>query len=75
MVDSTYRGKNLGKRYFGTILSIYFRVIDQLVHIGKQVGCYKVILDCAEKNVPFYEKCNFKRKEQQMALYITKSSL
>ena len=30
------------------------------------MGCYKVILDCAEANVPFYEKCGLTRKEVQM---------
>ena len=35
-------------------------------------GCFKCILDCAEANVPFYEKCGFKRKEICMALYLDK---
>ena len=30
------------------------------------MGCYKVILDCAEANVVFYEKCGLTRKEIQM---------
>jgi glucosamine-phosphate N-acetyltransferase len=64
VVDSTYRGKNLG-----------LRVTKQLVHIGKQLGCYKIILDCSEKNVPFYEKAGFKQKEYQMALYLNTSKL
>jgi glucosamine-phosphate N-acetyltransferase len=37
--------------------------------VGKTVGCYKVILDCSEKNVPFYEKCGFTVKEKQMVVY------
>jgi len=64
VVDSSYRGKNLGKR-----------VIDQLVHLAKSIGCYKVILDCSEKNVSFYEKCGFTKKEVQMARYIPKTNL
>jgi len=64
VVDSTYRGKQLGKR-----------VIDQLVHVGSLLGCYKIILDCSEKNVEFYNKCGFTKKEVQMAMYIPKSSL
>ena len=44
-------------------------IIDQLKHLGQRSGCYKVILDCAEKNVGFYEKLGFLRKEIQMALY------
>lgn len=33
---------------------------------AKEAGCYKVILDCAENNVAFYEKCGLTRKEVQM---------
>jgi len=29
-------------------------------------GCYKAILDCAKKNVSFYEKLNFEKCEIQM---------
>jgi len=48
------------------------RLIEQLQHLGRRTGCYKVILDCAEKNVGFYEKLGFTRKEIQMALYFDK---
>ena len=37
---------------------------------GRQLGCYKVILDCTEDNVNFYTKCGFKQKEVQMVAYI-----
>ncbi len=33
---------------------------------AKEAGCYKVILDCAEANAAFYEKCGLTRKEVQM---------
>lgn len=58
VTDSNYRGKGLGKI-----------IVDHAVHWSKQNGCYKVILDCAQKNVAFYEKCGFKTKELQMAYY------
>ena len=45
------------------------RVIDALVAHAKQAGCYKVILDCGEANVAFYEKCGLERKEVQMVGY------
>lgn len=32
-------------------------------------GCYKVILDCDEKNTAFYEGLGYKRKATHMALY------
>lgn len=58
-----YRGLNLGKL-----------VIDTLKHIGKLTGCYKVILDCNQNNIPFYEKCGFKHKEFEMVWYIESSA-
>lgn len=33
------------------------------------MGCYKIILDCSVKNVPFYQKCGFTEKEREMVLY------
>jgi glucosamine-phosphate N-acetyltransferase len=41
-------------------------VINKALGIAKETGCYKVILDCSEKNVPFYEKLNFKKHEYSM---------
>lgn len=59
VVDKDARGMQLGKR-----------IIQFLVEHCQQKGCYKVILDCADDNVPFYEKCGFKPKERQMACYL-----
>lgn len=58
VTDTDYRGKNLGRI-----------IIETLKDIGKSKGCYKVILDCVEKNVPFYEKCGFVQSEVRMAAY------
>jgi len=41
-------------------------LIDELVKVAQEQGCYKVILDCAENNVDFYGKCGLTRKEVQM---------
>ncbi|KAL7266478.1 Glucosamine-phosphate N-acetyltransferase-like protein [Rhizina undulata] len=57
-VASDQQGKKLG-----------LRIIHTLDHIAKQVGCYKAILDCAEKNRGFYEKCGYKLAGIQMAHY------
>ena len=54
-VDTNQQGKKLGKR-----------IIDALTGIGKSVGCYKIILDCDEKNVGFYEKCGYSRAGVEM---------
>lgn len=37
--------------------------------MAKEIGCYKVILDCSEGNVGFYERCGLVRKEVQMVKY------
>lgn len=42
------------------------RLINAAVEHAREVGCYKVILDCAEDNVDFYAKCGLSRKEVQM---------
>lgn len=58
VVDQSQRGKNLGKL-----------IIEQLTLTGKKLGCYKVILNCSEKNKGFYEKCGYLQKEVEMACY------
>ncbi|KAI9108314.1 hypothetical protein K1719_020797 [Acacia pycnantha] len=58
VVDSSARGKQLGKK-----------VIEFLTDHARSMGCYKVILDCSLENKVFYEKCGFKQKEVQMAMY------
>lgn len=58
VVDSEQRGKNLGKI-----------LLKALKELANQLGCYKVILDCEEGKVQFYEKCGFKEKGTQMAFY------
>lgn len=58
VVDSNVRGKNLGKK-----------VVEFLSDHAHSMGCYKVILDCSSENMPFYERCGFKKKEIQMVKY------
>ncbi|GAB5593225.1 hypothetical protein Unana1_08125 [Umbelopsis nana] len=58
VVHDSQRGKKLGQR-----------LIEQLQYIGRAIGCYKVILNCTVENVPFYEKCNLKKKDVQMTHY------
>ncbi|KAL1406056.1 Glucosamine-phosphate N-acetyltransferase-like protein [Vanrija albida] len=45
-------------------------IIKTLEELGRQAGCYKVILDCSKDNIPFYEKCGFKHKEYEMVMYL-----
>lgn len=44
------------------------RLIRHLLEVSRERGCYKVILDCAEDVIPFYEKLGFRRWEQAMRI-------
>ncbi|KAJ6504107.1 acyl-CoA N-acyltransferase [Mycena vitilis] len=57
-VDKQQQGKKLG-----------IRIIQALTHISESSGCYKTILNCSDDNIPFYQKCGFERKENEMARY------
>jgi glucosamine-phosphate N-acetyltransferase len=47
------------------------RVLNEaLLRLARKVGCYKVMLDCADNNIPFYEKFGYAPKERQMAIYL-----
>jgi len=50
IITNQYRKYGLGKQ-----------LINKLVNIGfNDYNCYKITLNCLEKNIGFYEKCNFK---------------
>ena len=57
VVDESMRGFGLGKK---------------LIEIAKEEckDCYKIILDCSDENVKFYEKCGFTLKGNEMAIYL-----
>ncbi|KAF8996035.1 acyl-CoA N-acyltransferase [Cyathus striatus] len=57
-VDKNQQGKKLG-----------LRVINALTGISEREGCYKTILNCSDSNIPFYEKCGYEKKENEMAKY------
>eukprot|EP00049_Salpingoeca_infusionum_P026179 m.24270 g.24270 ORF g.24270 m.24270 type:complete len:324 (+) comp8580_c1_seq1:652-1623(+) len=44
-------------------------IVEKLKQFAKDKGCYKVLVDCKESNVPFYEKCGFKVKGACMSQY------
>jgi glucosamine-phosphate N-acetyltransferase len=58
VIDKNKRGLGLG-----------YKIIKYLVDIAKQKNCYKVILNCSDENILFYEKCGFQQKSKQMSLY------
>jgi len=58
VVDFNERGSGLGKL-----------MINHLIETAKNLNCYKIILNCNESNVKFYEKCGFVKKELEMVIY------
>jgi glucosamine-phosphate N-acetyltransferase len=49
IISEKYRKNGFGKQ-----------IIEKLVDIGKnEYKCYKIILNCLEKNIKFYENCGF----------------
>ena len=59
VVDKACRGQNLGRK-----------IIDFLTSEAERLGCYKILLDCSENNVKFYEKCDYGKKGAYMAKYL-----
>lgn len=57
-VDEKQQGKKLG-----------LRIIQALTYISENSGAYKTILNCSDKNIPFYQKCGYEKKENEMARY------
>ena len=55
VTDTNHRGKGISKM-----------LLNKAVSIAQENNCYKVILDCSEENVTFYEKIGFSKKEFQM---------
>lgn len=43
-------------------------LVERLLEESRKEGCYKVILDCAEKVIPFYEKLGFHKWERAMRI-------
>ncbi|CCW68545.1 unnamed protein product [Phytomonas sp. Hart1] len=43
-------------------------LMRNLCEIGKEYGCYKIILDCKDSNIPFYNKLGFYKFETTMRL-------
>lgn len=43
-------------------------LVRKAVAYAKKSGCYRVLLDCSERNVRFYQKLGFKRHDVGMRL-------
>lgn len=58
VVDSDYRKYGLGKF-----------IIERIIKIAKERGCYKLIGDCKSELLGFYEKNGFESKCVQISIY------
>ena len=60
LIEDVAVSKSAGSRGVGKML------IEKLKELAIERKCYKTILNCAEDNIGFYEKCGFYQKEVQM---------
>lgn len=56
-VDKNYRGQGIGKK-----------LVKELIKIGNEKNCDKIVLSSSEKNSKFYEKIGFQKNELQMVI-------
>lgn len=54
-VHAEFQGHGIGKA-----------LIQRIQQEARKAGCYKVILNCKEHNVPFYQRLGFRRNEMEM---------
>jgi glucosamine-phosphate N-acetyltransferase len=57
VVDKNARGSGLGQK-----------IVEHCIEYARKNGCYKVILDCSNKNVPFYINCGMYLSENCMRI-------
>lgn len=62
----------VAKKYQGGPGKIGRRLINALGEIGEGQGCYKIILDCSDHNVGFYEKCGYTKEGNEMVRRVSK---
>lgn len=56
IISEKYRKYGLGRK-----------IINELVTIGlNEMKCYKIILNCLDKNIEFYKKCGFQQVGVEM---------
>lgn len=44
------------------------KIVEHCIDYARDAGCYKVILDCSNKNVPFYINCGMYLSENCMRI-------
>jgi glucosamine-phosphate N-acetyltransferase len=58
VVDKNTRGKGYGRI-----------IINHLIDESKNLDCYKIILNCCNNCISFYEKFGFQNKNNEMSIY------
>ena len=58
VVDKSNRGDKLGQK-----------IVHFLINKAKEKGCYKIIADCKDELLPFYQKTGYEKKGIQIAYY------
>ncbi len=43
-------------------------LIEEALSICKEEGCYKIVLNCSDKNMKFYEKNGFQKRGNEMCM-------
>ena len=56
-VNKNYRGLGIGKK-----------LVKELIKIGNEKNCDKIVLSSSEKNSKFYEKIGFQKNELQLVI-------
>ena len=55
VVNKKFEGRGIG-----------MKLVLSLLYVAKEKKCYKTILNCEDKLIPFYEKIGFKQKSTEM---------
>lgn len=63
-IEEVITRKWWGRRWIASSL------ITQAIEYAKKQWCYKIILDCDKKLIPFYEKFWFQESEVMMKMYM-----
>jgi len=50
-------------------------LVNHILKIAREISCFRVVLNCNEKNINFYENCGFKHDKVEMTIDITPTSI
>jgi glucosamine-phosphate N-acetyltransferase len=59
VIDKKYRGIGIGRI-----------VLEKIKTLAQTYECYKIILDCKDSVISFYNNCGYVKANNQMALYL-----